>query len=121
MDFYTHYRRPERILEKGGGVSAVERAGYISAKSRIENIMAAGERLASYRKATYDFEDGEIDENFIDKTREKGYDLADAFQDQERLNEKSERFVSEVEKVKATKQKLDQGPVKDPGENKEDT
>lgn len=86
MKFQTKYSRKEfsKTYEKGGGKRMVETAGYIPAKQRIENMIMAGQRLALARKELYDF-DGEVDENFEDPTRRPGYDLADAFQDNEKV------------------------------------
>ena len=36
----------------------VEDAGYIPAKERIEEMIAAGQRLADYRKSRYDIPQG---------------------------------------------------------------
>lgn len=81
MEFKTQYTRTPSKGETGGGVSKTERAGYIPAKARIENLMLAGQRLVNYRKELYDFQDGEeIDESFYDPTRSKGFDLADGTQ-----------------------------------------
>lgn len=66
------------ILEKG---SKTEKAGYVPAKKRIEDLINAGKRLSDYRKALYDFNEGEFDENLpIDPTRSGSYDMADATQ-----------------------------------------
>lgn len=81
MEFRTQYTRTPSKGEPGGGVSKTERAGYIPAKARIENLMLAGQRLVNYRKEMYDFQDGEeIDESFYDPTRNKSFDLADGTQ-----------------------------------------
>ena len=80
MDFSTKYLRPQRILENNSGKDIVERAGYIPAQIRIENIINAGKRLQEYRAEQYDFADlSEIDYNFSDPTRSKGFDISDAF------------------------------------------
>lgn len=72
--------------EKNPGKSIVETAGYIPAKNRIENMILAGQRLVDYRKSQFDFEDHDkIDETFSDPTRRPNYDLADATQDNYRL------------------------------------
>ena len=81
MRFNTQYDRVRQPAESNSGITLVERAGYIPAQQRIENLMLAGQRLAQARKEMYDFPDGKIDLNFIDPTRSKNYDLADGFQD----------------------------------------
>ena len=81
MRFNTQYDRIKQPPESNSGITLVERAGYIPAQQRIENLMLAGQRLVQARKELYDFPDGKIDHNFSDPTRSKNYDLADAFQD----------------------------------------
>lgn len=71
---YEKYSQPE----KNSGETLVEKAGYISAQKRIENMILAGQRLVDYRKSQFDFPDGEIDEDFNDPTRVKSFDLAEA-------------------------------------------
>lgn len=66
--------------EQNSGELKTERAGYIPAQKRIENLMLAGQRLVSSRKEMYDFPDGKIDEFYDDPTRKKNFDLAEAFQ-----------------------------------------
>lgn len=78
--FITHYNKTPFPGEKNPGKDVVERAGYIPAKIRIEEMILAGQRLRSYRAEQFDFPDGEIDENFTDPTRNLNYDLADATQ-----------------------------------------
>lgn len=78
--FYTHHKRPDRVLEPGGGKRITEAAGYIPADKQIEAFMLAGQRLAAARKELYDFSDGVEDESFYDPTRSPNYDLADASQ-----------------------------------------
>lgn len=75
MELYTKYSRPPKKKEKGGGKVVVERAGYITAKARIEAMLNAGQRLVSARAKQYHFEDGEkIDEDFIDPTVSPAFD-----------------------------------------------
>jgi len=81
MRFNTQYDRVRQPAETNSGITLVERAGYISAQQRIENLMLAGQRLVQARKELYDFPDGKIDPDFEDPTRRKNYDLADGFQD----------------------------------------
>lgn len=80
MEFQTQYNRKSRIPEKNTLPSMTERAGYIPAEKRIENMMLAGQRLAQSRKDQYDFEDDNVDESFEDPTRTVGFDDADASQ-----------------------------------------
>lgn len=92
--------------EQNSGELKVERSGYISAETRITNLMLAGQRLVQSRKEAYDFPDGKIDTDFYDPTRKKGYDLAEAFQDnlsvQDRLkaSQTAQEQRTEAEKAK---------------------
>lgn len=89
MQFATQFNRVRSAPESNDGKTSVDRAGYISAQKRIENIMFAGQRLIQSRREMYDFEGDQFDSSFSDPTRNKNYDMADAFQDglvnQERL------------------------------------
>ena len=71
MRFNTQYDRVRQPAETNSGITLVERAGYISAQVRIENLMLAGQRLVQARKEMYDFPDGKIDFDFNDPTRRK--------------------------------------------------
>ena len=80
MQFQTKYTHEKSPGEVNLGKSLVEKAGYIPAQARIENMILAGQRLVEHRKEMYDFSDGkDIDESFTDPTRSKNYDMADAF------------------------------------------
>lgn len=86
---FTHNYQKGRYKSKpetNNGKRLVEKQGYISAQKRIENLMLAGQRLNIARKEQFDFPDGNIDENVYDPTRRKDYDLAEAFQDSQRIN-----------------------------------
>lgn len=80
MQFQTHYNRTPSLPEANCGITQTEKAGYIPAKIRIENMMLAGQRLVAHRAEMYDFGTGvEPDEDYpIDPTRGKNFDLADA-------------------------------------------
>jgi len=80
MQFQTKYTHEKSPGEINLGKNLVEKAGYIPAQARIENMILAGQRLVEHRKEMYDFSDGEdIDESFTDPTRSKNFDMADAF------------------------------------------
>lgn len=80
--FNTPYSMKQKTSpEVNSGEIKVDKLGYLPAKKRIENMMLAGQRLKDYRQSQYDFPDGKIDVNFVDPTRQPGYDMADAFQD----------------------------------------
>lgn len=99
MRFNTQYDRIKQPPESNSGVTLVERAGYIPAQQRIENLMLAGQRLVQARKELYDFPDGKIDPDFQDPTRSKNYDLADGFQDGLKIEA---RLRAQREAVKAS-------------------
>ena len=90
------------IPEKNSGEILIEKAGYISAEKRITNLMLAGQRLVESRKAQYDFPDGKIDETFSDPTRRKGYDPADATQDQLQIINRVQESVQKNVNVEET-------------------
>lgn len=113
MIFRTPYNESEfrkeypKKYEKVNNKKLVEVAGYIPAKQRIENLMLAGMRLATFRSELYDFQAGEpLDENFTDPTRSPNFDLADAFQisnalEQKKKNVKEQKNTGPNEPVKS--------------------
>lgn len=106
--YQTRVNRSRSEPEKNSGISKVEKAGYITAKKRIENMILAGQRLIQSRKEQYDFVDSEPDESFDDPTRRKNYDPADATQDgfyaQSRIKASKERYKEKVEQAKIPSQ-----------------
>lgn len=89
MQIYTKWKRPERIKEKNTGKYLVEIGGYEPPKIKIENMINAGIRLKNTRKEQFDFASNDnVDESFIDPTRHKDYDIADAFQDSLEVKER---------------------------------
>lgn len=81
---YSSYE-PHSIINRkphpknpGGGATNVE-IEHLPAWKQIENVVAAGERLAAYRKENYHFGyDEEIPEGWYDPTLERGFDLTAA-------------------------------------------
>lgn len=64
--------------EDNDGEILVETAGYIPADRKIESMIDAGKRLMDFR-AGYEFQDDEdVPDDYIDPTRDPGFDLADA-------------------------------------------
>lgn len=56
-------------------------AGYVPAKQRIEEMIAAGQRLIDYRRGRYDFPPEVSDDEallFEDPTRRPNFDVVDA-------------------------------------------
>lgn len=80
MVFNTRENRIKKNYEVNSGRVVVEQAGYISKQKRIDNIIAAGQRLIMARSEMYDYPPGvEPDINApMDPTRRKDFDLADA-------------------------------------------
>lgn len=83
---------PKRNYEgkKFNQESKVETAGFIPQSVRIQNLIDSGRRLIQSRSQTYDYPDGNYDENapVPDITRRPNYDMADAFQDSLAINER---------------------------------
>lgn len=106
--YQTRVNRSRSEPEKNNGISKVEKAGYIPAKKRIENMILAGQRLVQARKDQYDFNNAEPDENFDDPTRRKNYDPADATQDgfyaQSRIKASKDRYKDQIQKAKESKE-----------------
>lgn len=88
-----NYKDFPKTKEKVNNTNIVERQGYIPAKVRIEAIMQAGERLREFRREQFDFEEGDIDEEFNDPTRVKGFDMADATQMQLQLEQRKKEAL----------------------------
>lgn len=80
--------RPAGRGIKISGPRCVETAGYIPAKTQIENLLIAGQRLGEYRKEMYSFDTGVPDDGHFDETRNPNYDMADAFQTSRRIKER---------------------------------
>lgn len=118
MKFATQYERKRQAPEVNDGKTSVDRAGYISAQKRIENIMFAGQRLVQSRREMFDFEGDKFDPSFSDPTRNRNYDLADAFQDnlitQERLAKAKRDELVQREALKAS-QNAQETHIVDPG------
>nr|QJB19359.1 MAG: hypothetical protein [Microvirus sp.] len=99
MLFQTRYNHQKSIPEVNLGKRLVEKAGYIPAKDRIENMILAGQRLIEHRMSMYDFESNkELDESYYDPTRSKNFDMADAFQMQQNV----ENNIKQKELLKAS-------------------
>lgn len=120
MEFYTKYKRPEKVGEKNDGISSVERAGYIPAKQKVENLMMAGVNLYDYRRENYDIGHGEtIDENIaIDPTR-KGLDMAEASMIAEEVAQRIKEAAKEANKPIEPEQSVEVPEVQKPLETKE--
>ena len=72
-------------------------------------MILAGQRLIEHRMSMYDFDSNkELDESFYDPTRSKNFDMADAFQMQQNV----ENNVKQKELLKASQTAQD--PSGDP-------
>lgn len=117
MEIYTHYKRPPRAYQPHGGKVLLERQGYVSAKDRIEAIMEAGKRLIMTRGEQFDFKEGEeIDEDYYDPTRSKGYDMVDAFRDGIALEERFKEVQNKAKMLEKDKTKASQNAQELSGE-----
>lgn len=110
--FYSPYIRPDANYEINSGEEIVEKAGYVPANVLIENMIYAGNRLDFARSEYYDFADAEtVDQDFIDPTRSKGFDIADASymlrSAQGRIAEQKKIFESEEVKRKEAERKIE--------------
>lgn len=102
----TWKNRVQSPGEENDGISDVETAGYIPAKVKIEHLMQAGIRLAEFRKEQFDFpSQEEVDWNFIDPTRVKGFDMAEASQYMNALDNLSEQQRAEILEKEASEVK----------------
>lgn len=112
MEFNGRYNyRYQSLPEVNSGTDITERAGYIPAKMRIEQMILAGQRLRSYRAEQFDFPDGKIDESFSDPTRSGNFDLADGTMLEAQLQARIEAKKAELEALEASSQ-VPQGEVK---------
>lgn len=115
MLYQTHYNRALRLPEQGSPERIVETAGYMTNKQKIEAIINAGKRLVDYRKEQYDFDDQHVDDDFIDPTRSKNFDLADATilsrQAQSRLRAQQKAYEDKLEADKVKAQSVDPKPL----------
>jgi len=104
MIFQTHHTHQKTVPEANLGKRLVEKAGYIPAKDRIENMILAGQRLIEHRMSMYDFDSNkEFDESYYDPTRSKNFDIADAFQ----LSLNAENNLKQRELLKASQTALE--------------
>lgn len=116
-------RKAETLVDTGevlNGERITESAGYIPTNVRVQEMVAAGQRLVDYRKGHYDFPPGvEVSDKeeaeFNDPTRSANYDLADAARDTREVNARirdaRERSVKEREKAaKAAEKPVVQAP-----------
>lgn len=79
--YNTVNNRPKTRGEINTAPSVTDRKGYIPAKSQIEGMMLAGQRLDAYRRTLYDFDyEDDIPDGYTDPTRAPGFDVIDAEQ-----------------------------------------
>lgn len=107
--------------EPGGGIRITEQAGYRDAKTQIEQMMIAGERLQAFRREYFDLPEGVGDAD-IDPMRKPGIDLAEASQVgrelARRMKEKDTRKKA-AQAAKLAAEAADRAePVQNAGESK---
>ena len=102
MLFQNKYNRFPRQYEKPSGISKVEVAGYIPAKTKIESLIQAGARLIQSRKEQYDYPPGTdvTGDEPMDPTRRPGFDMVDASIMEKALEARIEARI-QLEKLKA--------------------
>ena len=101
------------IMIESDRESKVEKSGYIPAKKRIENMMIAGQRLVASRNQLYDDPSGEDEDIPLDRTRNPGYDMADASQDMMSVNERLKASQKAAKDAARSKEKAQEEPKKD--------
>lgn len=102
MEYMTRYKRPQ-IEETLFDEDKVERAGYIPAEVKINQLIEAGERLGKFRKEQFDQSFDDEEDLNIDPTRNGNFDLADASQYSAGLKGKFEKNIEDAKKKKAEK------------------
>lgn len=101
MKFNNPYEREKQPLEAGGGERIVETAGYVPIQAQIAQFINAGKRLEDYR-SQFDFGNGQpVPEDFIDPTKSKGFDIIDA---QNLLNEVQQKLNDNKKEALAVKE-----------------
>ena len=109
--------------QENHGRIIVERAGYVSARSQIRNMMLAGQRLNEFRRGAYEFgELKDVPDDYLDKTRNPGFDPVDADRMMDELHEKStiavlEHLKKEKEKKDAERRNSEDSGKSDKGDN----
>lgn len=97
---YSKIVRPVRLPPLPKGKYLVETAGYIPAIDQINRLINGGIALNEYRAELYDHEPGSLSEEVIDPTRTPNYDMADAYQENKKLE-------ASLNKAKAKKEIAD--------------
>lgn len=100
--FLTKWNTTPDKGETNSGEIITEKAGYIPPKQQIQSMILAGQRLNEYRKELYDTMDPTEDID-IDPTRDKAFDLADATQMQNEVNESLQQQAEEAKKAEEEK------------------
>jgi hypothetical protein len=97
--FVTQYNSVPAEPEVNTGEIVTEQAGYVPPKFQIEQLLAAGQRLADYREEMFDFTgDEEVSDDFDDPTRRPGFDLVDAGEIMQGVRSKVKKAKSLVKK-----------------------
>jgi hypothetical protein len=116
--FHKNYR-PDKVITDPGK-SVVEMTGYISTKQRIEDMMNAGLRLEVARNNQYEFNaEDKVPDDYIDPTRNPGYDLADASAQMAQVNASLE--AQKANKTSEQTEVVDQAVVENEAETNTST
>ena len=107
MEFRKAFKFVPSKGEVNSGELMVEKAGYIPAKIRIEQIIDAGKRLIEFRKEQFDYNNGEEDLSPDIRTRSKSYDMSDASQDLQDVELRMAKAKKEAMKAKKPEEKKD--------------
>ena len=114
MLFQNKYNRFPRQYEKPSGISKVEVAGYIPAKTKIESLIQAGARLIQSRKEQYDFPPGThvTGDEPMDPTRHPKLDRTEIDAMRSALEDRLEQQIRAKKAREIEKDKLES--LKDP-------
>lgn len=95
--YQRNFHKTQTTYERGGGRKLVNTAGYIPAKDQIENMILAGERLASHRQELY-FEDKEKDpfKMMPSPVTRTDFDMIDAHIMANEIQNKADQLIDET-------------------------
>lgn len=99
VEFYTQFRRPEKVYEKNTGERIVESAGYIPANVQITMMQQAGQKLKEWRMEQFDYgPDDVIDLSKVSMlTRNRGVDYAEVSEEKKEVEKRLKRAKEEKE------------------------
>lgn len=108
MEFLTQRNRPPRKGEINSGETLVDTSGFIPPERQIFDMINAGRRLSENRKGMYEFErTDKVPDDYIDPTREPGFDMVDAGNIADLLTRKRQAAEAVSKKEAAEKARQD--------------